>query len=637
MPTNAARLLWILVCGMVLAGCTGLGGEPRIVATLVFPTLTPEPLAAARAPDVAVGAQIFAARCISCHGVNGAGDGELVLAGQVGAMSSFQDAATASVQRPTAWYGTITNGRIEKLMPPWNNALSEDERWSVAMYSYTMHYTPEQLALGAEVYRDFCAACHGETGRGDGPDAPTLRESPGNLTDPEVMLALADEHIYISIAEGAGEMPAFADDLSEDEMRAAVVFTRTLALANADSIGQIVEAAAQPVATPEVGAGVSEQPAAATTVEPGAVGAVVGQIVNGTAGGVVPTDLTVVLYRLDEQFNQTQYETQADASGAYRIEGVPFDAASSYVATVTYRDRLFTSGVQAGTGSTLDLPVTIYELTEDPAVLSISGVVTQVNAVGTGLEVTQVMSFSNSSDRAFSTSQAASDGRAISVAIPLPVGSVIAGLINQGRYIVVPEQYTVLDTVPVLPGNDHVVHFVYIVPYDSGGAVIEQPLAYNLTGEVRLLLSPNTLTASGDQLAPLGVETIGQRSFQSYGGTLALTAGDSLRYTLSGAPAASAGEASGGITSNSLPLVILAVIGLQVVIFSGIYLLIDQRRRRAAPALSDAQLIDALIRQIAELDAEFEAGKIEKSVYERQRALLKDRLAVHIEKESVSK
>jgi mono/diheme cytochrome c family protein len=629
MPTNAAKLLWILVLGLVLSGCTGLGGEPRIVATLVMPTVTPEPRPPSAAPDVAVGAQIFAARCVSCHGINGAGDGELVLAGQIGAMSSFQDAATASAQRPTAWYGTITNGRIENLMPPWNNALSEAERWAVAMYSYTLHYTPEQLARGAEVYRDFCAACHGDSGRGDGPDAPTLREPPGNLTDPEAMLALSDEHIYITIAEGAGEMPAFADDLSEDEMRAAVVYTRTLSLANAGSIGQIVEAAAQPVSTPEVGAGVSAE----TTAEASVVGVVTGQITNGTAGGVVPPDLTVVLYRLDQQFNQTQYETQADASGAYRIEGVPFDAASNYVATVTYRDRLFTSGVQAGTGSTLDLPVTIYELTEDPAVLSISGVVTQVNAVGTSLEVTQVMSFSNSSDRAFSTSQAASDGRAISVAVPLPVGSVVAGLINQGRYVIVPEQYTVLDTVPVLPGDNHVVHFVYIVPYDSGGAVIEQPIAYNLTGQVRLLLSPDTLTASGEQLAPLGVETIGQRRFQSYGGTLALTAGDSLRYTLSGAAAVTAEDQGGGITSNTLPLVILAVIGAQVVIFSGIYLLIDQRRRRAAPALSDAQLIDALIRQIAELDADFEAGKIEKSVYERQRALLKDRLAVHIEKE----
>lgn len=629
MPINAPKLLSILVLAIVLSGCTGLGGEPRIVATLVMPTVTPEPRPPSTVPDVAVGAQIFAARCVSCHGINGAGDGELVLAGQIGAMSSFQDAATASVQRPTEWYGTITNGRIENLMPPWNNALSEAERWAVAMYSYTLHYTPEQLALGAEVYRDFCAACHGDSGRGDGPDAPTLREPPGNLTDPEAMLALADEHIYVAIAEGAGEMPAFADDLSEDEMRAAVAYTRTLSLANADAIGRVVEAAAQPVSTPEVGAGVSTE----TAAEASAVGVVTGQITNGTAGGVVPPDLTVVLYRLDQQLNQTQYETQADASGAYRIEGVPFDASSNYVATVNYRDRLFTSQVATGTGATLDLPVTIYELTEDPSVLTISGVVTQVNAVGTSLEVTQVMSFSNSSDRAFSTSQAASDGRAISIAVPLPVGSVVAGLINQGRYVVIPDQYTVLDTVPVLPGDNHVVHFVYIVPYDSGGAVIEQPIAYNLTGQVRLLLSPDTMNITSDQFAFLGTETIGQRRLRAYGGTLALTAGDSLRYTLSGAPAATAGEAESGVTSSTLPLVILAVIGLQVVIFSGIYLLIDNRRRRAAPALSNAQLIDALISQIAELDAEFEAGKIEKSVYERQRALLKDRLAVHIEKE----
>lgn len=35
---------------------------------------------------------------------------------------------------------------------------------------------------GAEMYRSYCAACHGKTGRGDGPAAPALRDKPADLT-----------------------------------------------------------------------------------------------------------------------------------------------------------------------------------------------------------------------------------------------------------------------------------------------------------------------------------------------------------------------------------------------------------------------------------------------------------------------
>ena len=35
---------------------------------------------------------------------------------------------------------------------------------------------------GEHLYRTFCASCHGESGRGDGPAAPTLRQPATDLT-----------------------------------------------------------------------------------------------------------------------------------------------------------------------------------------------------------------------------------------------------------------------------------------------------------------------------------------------------------------------------------------------------------------------------------------------------------------------
>ena len=37
---------------------------------------------------------------------------------------------------------------IAKLMPPWENALSEAERWDVALYSYTLAYDEALLEAG---------------------------------------------------------------------------------------------------------------------------------------------------------------------------------------------------------------------------------------------------------------------------------------------------------------------------------------------------------------------------------------------------------------------------------------------------------------------------------------------------------
>lgn len=35
---------------------------------------------------------------------------------------------------------------------------------------------------GAEMYQSYCAACHGKTGKGDGPAAPALKTKPADLT-----------------------------------------------------------------------------------------------------------------------------------------------------------------------------------------------------------------------------------------------------------------------------------------------------------------------------------------------------------------------------------------------------------------------------------------------------------------------
>jgi mono/diheme cytochrome c family protein/plastocyanin len=56
-------------------------------------------------------------------------------------------------------------------------SLSDAERWDVASYIWQSNTTPESLANGRELYAQNCAACHGETGGGDGVFADDLAAS----------------------------------------------------------------------------------------------------------------------------------------------------------------------------------------------------------------------------------------------------------------------------------------------------------------------------------------------------------------------------------------------------------------------------------------------------------------------------
>jgi len=88
--------------------------------------------------------------------------------------------------------------------------------------------TAESLALGREAYRENCATCHGESGRGDGDLAELLDVPVGNLSDSASMAAQTDGALHWKIATGRFPMPSFAADLDEGRLWDVVNYVRTL-------------------------------------------------------------------------------------------------------------------------------------------------------------------------------------------------------------------------------------------------------------------------------------------------------------------------------------------------------------------------------------------------------------------------
>jgi mono/diheme cytochrome c family protein len=74
---------------------------------------------------------------------------------------------------------------------------------------------------------DECAQCHGEHGKGDGPEAAMHDPPPSNITDVRHMNTVTDGEIFYQISEGRKPMPSFKKRLTEDQRWGLVLFVRT--------------------------------------------------------------------------------------------------------------------------------------------------------------------------------------------------------------------------------------------------------------------------------------------------------------------------------------------------------------------------------------------------------------------------
>lgn len=94
-------------------------------------------------------------------------------------------------------------------------------------------YNAASVAHGASLYRIHCAACHGPTGRGDGPASAGLLQRPADLTAPHTNDHTAGD-MFWWLTHGLGVvMPGFGTTLSEDERWDLINFLRALSAGEA--------------------------------------------------------------------------------------------------------------------------------------------------------------------------------------------------------------------------------------------------------------------------------------------------------------------------------------------------------------------------------------------------------------------
>jgi cbb3-type cytochrome c oxidase subunit III len=197
------------------------------------PAVSSDQVAAARAPVAMSGAQLFAAKCSNCHQSSGQGtDAYPPLAGN----------PVVTTADPSAMIAVIANGRTGPLtvngktynarMPTWKGRLSNADIASVSTYvrsawgnnasavteqEVAAAGSPVSVQVGASIYAQNCAACHGA--RGAGGIGPALAGNPHvNVSDPTMMLA--------TIVRGRNQMPSWRGQLAASDIAAVATFVR---------------------------------------------------------------------------------------------------------------------------------------------------------------------------------------------------------------------------------------------------------------------------------------------------------------------------------------------------------------------------------------------------------------------------
>jgi mono/diheme cytochrome c family protein len=94
--------------------------------------------------------------------------------------------------------------------------------------------TAADVDAGETKFKQLCATCHGDDGRGDGPAARALRPAPRDMTDQAWQDETSDDHIRLVTEKGgvaaglAPTMTAFGHALSDEDLDNIVAYIRSL-------------------------------------------------------------------------------------------------------------------------------------------------------------------------------------------------------------------------------------------------------------------------------------------------------------------------------------------------------------------------------------------------------------------------
>jgi hypothetical protein len=531
----------------------------------------------------------------------------------------------AAQSSPADWYLTVTLGNMDNFMPPFSS-LSDQERWDVVAYALSLSATSKQVSQGEQLFQENCADC-----------------STATFTDQEKMAALSRDDLVNMLSEGGEGIQALGDKLSQDELTAVATYLRTLTFGASSLAAEPASATATEIPAQAGTPSAEETPVEGTqqtgaapeaTLVTSGVGLVSGKVVNGS-GGEVPLGTTVTIHGFEHatdasSTNTTPQEvvtetTKTEANGTYTFNDVAIPEGRIFLAEASYQGTVFQSGpvVADADVSELGIPdITVYDSTTDNGGLVVEQLHVSFDmAVDGGVQVFELFTISNSSDKAFVFS---TDGSSLPF-MPLPEGASNVGLeLSQNSAPIMP---TESGDYALPPSQDfYSIIAFFNMPYDNS-LELTQPLALPVSSA--LIIVPEGIKVKSDILTDEGLQQTQQGANVQVYSSSSLSAGSPLEITLSG-KINSAGTSS---TDNNQTLLIGAGAFGIVLILAGVWMFLRDRGKVEDDNFEEAEededefeTAEEVMDAIIALDDLYRAKKIPEEAYQTRREELKERL-----------
>ena len=647
--------LMVFLLSTLLAACNFTLAEDLTPPPNYIPP-TPAPTMGALFPSEpsspARGKAIFDVKCAPCHGIDGLGNGPQA-GGLPVPVSAIGLRDIASQYNPAKWFTVITQGQIDRYMPPFTS-LSDSERWDVLSYVYSLSNTNSQVEEGAALYADLCATCHGPNG-----DASKglVTGTSVDFSNQAFMSQVTSLGMYQVISNGLPpKMEAFNSQLSESQIWALTAYLRTLIYDTSTTVPlPTIEASATilptenssleitPDATILAGEATPSNPpdgtqaatlnanstpeASVTPINSGS--RITGQITNGS-GGEVPTSLKLVLHGYVNMSETINLVTTVKADGFYEFANVPLESNIAYIVRADVDGISYNSDVAVYDGSTteFDLPITVYESTTDTSSISADRLHIFFDFSNPGtIQVIEIYILSNSSKKTIVTE---GPNQAILTYL-LPEGA--SNLQFENGQIGNPFISTERgfgDPSPILPGaSSYQLMYSFDMPY---GKKLEIKQPFNISIGSVIVMAPDGIKISSDQLTDAGNRDIQGQSYSMFTAEN-IAIGDALTLSIAGTPKTGSTDSPATVSSQTTLVIGLAIFGA-VLILAGLFFYLRGRastedlEEGMDPYESDslAKDPDRLMDAIASLDDQYKAGTLAEEVYQKRRAELKARL-----------
>ncbi len=578
------------------------------------PAAVPTP---ATLPSAFLGQSIFQQNCAPCHGLDGNSDGPSV-AGLPAPPPKFADAATVANREPGEWFHIAKYGKIETLMPPWGNVLSDDEIWQALFFGWSLHTSQVAVDAGQTLFAAECAACHGAAGAGDGPEAPAGLPS---LADPALMNLRSPAEL---MSGWTAAHPAAGAGWSEMQKAQTLDFIRTFTYV-------------PPWQSPFVAG----------------EGVITGTVVAGTLGAAQPAGLAVNLTAYMDFTPVATFSTTIDGGGAFRFTGLSTDPGVVYLADVVYNEVGYGSDLLALTPvtPTLSLELPVFETTADGSQLRISRANWVIDHQPGASLIGQILVVGNAADRTFTGSAVDGLDVPVTVVMPVPEGATQIefqdGAIG-GRYQLLNGR--VYDTTPIRPGRDSRQIFIsYLMPHSGKTTTIDGQFAYPIENlNVLVTELPGLTGAVSGDLTAMGAQSVQGVSYQVWSGQQ-IPANESIAVSLEGVLApgdpdprsagevpSTAGSAADTAATTAVgpvvttppmaPQVAIGVGAVLALLLTGVLAWSWIRQHQADPRAVKTAQREQLLGAVVALDEQYEAGQLGAQRWSEQRAILKYQL-----------